>query len=136
MSHTDRAKLGARMDEGAGSDLSALPPWRADLSWAALVWERVWLALWPSLGLIGFYLLLGLSGIPQALPGWAHAALLAVFTLAVLVSLWWAFRSLRLPSRHAALRRIERVNNLEHRPLESLEDALGTGQDDAAVHSL
>ena len=94
MSHTDRAKLGARMDEGAGSDLSALPPWRADLSWAALVWERVWLALWPSLGLIGFYLLLGLSGIPQALPGWAHAALLAVFTLAVLVSLWWAFPSI------------------------------------------
>ena len=136
MSQTDRADSGMRVGQGTGSDLSALPPWRADLSWAALLWERLWLALWPSLGLIGFYLLLGLSGLPQALPGWAHAGLLAAFVLALAVSLWWAFRSLRLPSRHAALRRIERVNDLEHRPLESLEDTLGTGHEDAAARSL
>jgi uncharacterized protein (TIGR02302 family) len=136
MSQTDRAESGRRWGQKTGPDLSALPPWRANLSWAALLWERVWPALWPSLGLIGFYLLLGLSGLPQALPGWAHASLLAALALALALSLWWAFRSLRLPSRHAALRRIERVNNLEHRPLESLEDMLGTGHGDAAVRSL
>lgn len=135
MRQTDSARKGTR--EGGGRpDLPALPPWRADLSWAALLWERLWPALWPGVGLIAFYLLLGLAGLPQALPGWAHATVLGAFALALAASLWWAFHSLRLPSRHAALRRIERVNNLSHRPLESLEDELGTGHGDAASRSL
>ena len=124
-------------DEGdSRPELSALPPWRADLSWAALLWERLWPALWPSVGVVGLYLLLGLAGLPQALPGWAHATLLAAFALALAASVWAAFRSLRLPSRHAALRRIERVNDLSHRPLESLEDVLGTGHGDPGARSL
>jgi uncharacterized protein (TIGR02302 family) len=116
--------------------LSALPKWRADLSRVALFWELLWPALWPALGLIGFYLLLGLAGLPQALPAWAHAAVLAAFALVLAANFWRGFQSLRLPSRHAALRRIERVNNLDHRPLESLEDALGTGHGDAAARTL
>lgn len=136
MSHTDRAGDGIPDGVRSRSDLSALPPWRASLSRAALFWERLWLALWPALGLTGLYLLLGLAGLPQSLPGWVHGVVLALFVLAWVASLGLAIRSLRVPSRHAALRRIERVNNLQHRPLESLEDSLGTGRTDSAARAL
>jgi len=118
------------------SDLSALPAWRADLSWTALLWERLWPTLWPAVGLIGAYLLLAVLGVPQALPVWAHSLLLAAFALGVAGAVWWSVRSLRLPDRHAALRRIEKMNGLDHRPLESIEDTLGTGHEDVAARSL
>ena len=136
MNQTDAIRNEVDEDPTARSDLSALPAWRADLSWAALLWERLWPALWPAFGLAGVYLLLALLGLPQALAAWAHVVLLAVFASGVAGCLWWAVRSLRLPDRHASLRRIEKVNGLDHRPLESIEDMLGTGHEDAAAQSL
>ena len=141
MSQTDSyrnetATAGQEDDTPPRSDLSALPAWRADLSWTALLWERVWPAVWPAIGLIGAYLLLAVLGLPQALPVWAHTGLLVLFALGVAGAIWWAVRALRLPNRHAALRRIEKVNGLDHRPLESIEDTLGTSHEDTAARSL
>lgn len=141
MSHSERPQTAgteteAPDDQAPRSDLSALPAWRADLSWAALLWERLWPALWPAFGLAGAFVLLALIGLPQSLPGWLHALLLLAFAFGVAGSLWTGIRALRLPDRHGALRRIEKVNGLDHRPLEAIEDTLGTSHEDTAARSL
>ena len=40
----------------------------------ALVWERLWPALWPGAGVIGAFLALALFDLPARLPGWIHLA--------------------------------------------------------------
>lgn len=136
MNRTEKTAENAPDDRTLRSDLSALPSWRADLSWVALLWERLWPALWPALGLAGAFLFLGLIGFPQALPVWAHTVLLVAFVAGFAFCLWWGVRALRMPDRHGALRRIEKVNGLDHRPLESIEDTLGSGSSDTAARSL
>jgi len=136
MSQNIRREMEAPEDLTPRSDLSALPAWRADLSWAALLWGRLWPALWPALGLAGAFLLLALIGLPQSLPAWLHTLLLAGFAVGIAACLWMGGRALRLPDRHGALRRIEKVNGLDHRPLEAIEDTLGSSHEDEAARSL
>ena len=114
----------------------AVSRWRLRASWAALFWERLWPALWPALGFAGLYMLLGLLGVPQSLPGWAHALVLAAFGGTVVWAIWQGIQLLRVPDRAASLRRIETVNDLSHRPLETLEDDLATGSADPSVRAL
>ena len=97
--------------------------WRVALSWFALAWEELWPLLWPAAGLAGLWTLLALLDVLPLLPGWVHAAILAGFAAAAAGLLWLRLRRWRLPGRQGALRRIERVNELLHRPLQGLEDS-------------
>lgn len=120
-----------------GSALAAvLPRWRIALSRYILLWERLWPALWPGLAFAGLFLVLALIGLPQALPGWLHALLLVGFAAAIAVCLWRGARAFRVPDREESLRHIEQVNDLDHRPLETLEDNLATGFADSASRDL
>ncbi|MGE4218191.1 MAG: TIGR02302 family protein [Alphaproteobacteria bacterium] len=101
---------------------------RLILSWAALAWERLWPALWPAVGVSGLFLLLALLDLLPALPGWLHAIVLVLLAAGIVEGLRRGLRGLHLPDRKAALRRLERVNALRHRPLQTLEDRLPGGR--------
>ncbi|UCH72984.1 MAG: TIGR02302 family protein [Rhodospirillales bacterium] len=105
--------------------------WRVSLSAVILFFERLWRALWPAFAVCGLFAALAMFDLFHALPGWLHATVLAVFAAALSASLWAEFRRFRLPEHSAARRRLERVNELNHRPLEALDDdvAGGTGAD-------
>lgn len=115
---------------------AVLPRWRISLSRAVLLWERLWPALWPGLALTGLFVVLALIGLPQALPGWLHSLLLLAFGVGIAGCLWHGMRALRVPDRDESLRHIEQVNDLDHRPLETLEDTLATGFADSASRDL
>ena len=87
--------------------------WRARL---ILLFERLWPALWPAIGIAGLYLCLALFGVVEALPPAAHLALLGAAGIAVLVLLVRGLSCLRLPDTAAADRRLERETGLVHRP--------------------
>ncbi|MBV8334909.1 MAG: DUF4175 family protein, partial [Alphaproteobacteria bacterium] len=95
---------------------------RLRLARAALVWERVWPACWPALAVLGSFFVLSLFDLLPLLPGLLHAAVLLGFGVAFLAAVGVASRSLILPDRSAARRRIERASGLAHRPLQALAD--------------
>ncbi|MEX2453756.1 MAG: TIGR02302 family protein [Rhodospirillaceae bacterium] len=106
---------------------------RARLS---LAWEAVWPAVWPAAGIAGAFVALALLDIFQMLPAWFHTLFLAGFAAAFGFALYRAARTLTLPSRDDALRRIELASGLEHRPLEALQDRLPDGVTDPMTRAL
>jgi uncharacterized protein (TIGR02302 family) len=111
-------------------EYGAWPLW---LSWAAIVWERLWRALWPASASLGLFVLVALLDILPFLPSWLHGLVL-VGTVSGLI---WLFkrgvRDIELPRSLEARRRLERINELLHRPLEAIEDTLsGEGASDEA----
>ncbi len=98
--------------------------WRLWLSWAVIVWERLWLALWPAAAVLGLFALLALTEILLLLPGWLHSLVLAGTAGAFALLIWRGFQTLVLPGSVEARRRLERINELLHRPLEAIEDTL------------
>lgn len=93
------------------------------LARAAILFERVWPAVWPPLGVIGAFVCAGLLELPQRLPPAWHAALLIATAAAVLLLALHGLRGLRLPDEAAGDRRLERDSGLRHRPLAVLTDA-------------
>jgi uncharacterized protein (TIGR02302 family) len=94
------------------------------LSWLSVLWEGFWLALWPSLGVLGFAVSIALFDLPSWIPAWIHAALLVVGVVALATTLWYAISNFHIPTRQIAIRRLQNINDLTHRPLESLSDKL------------
>ena len=94
------------------------------------VFEVVWPALWPPLGLIGALLVTALLGLRLAAgPQWA---LLAGVAVGVVTLLGFGLRRVRWPGSADADRRIERDSGLAHRPLAALTDQpAGRAADDA-----
>lgn len=103
------------------------------LSRAALVWERVWPALWPMLCVTGFSLVAALFDLAELVPPILHAAELAGFALAFIAAVIWGLRSLVWPDVPTARRRIELNSGLAHRPLAALADKPSVPLDDAAA---
>ncbi len=103
--------------------------WRVSLSAVILFCERLWRALWPAFGIIGLFLALALFDLFAVIPGWLHGVALFAFATALATAVWWEFRRFRLPEHTAARRRLERVNDLSHRPLEALDDDVAGGTD-------
>src|ERR1700730_6597564 len=98
------------------------PAPRPRLARAALMWERVWPACWPALGVLGVFLVLGLFDLLPDLPGPLHAAILLGLGAAFVISLAATFRRIVVPDRFSARRRIEQASGLQHRPLQTLAD--------------
>lgn len=96
----------------------------------AISFERIWRALfWPFL-VCGLFLLASLAGLWPMLPIWAHKAVLGLFGLAGLASLMPLLR-LRWPSRTEALRRLETVSGVPHRPATTFDDTLPEASSEA-----
>jgi uncharacterized protein (TIGR02302 family) len=104
------------------------PQWasRVTLSRLALFWERAWPALWPALRIAGLFIVVALLDLLPQLPGWLHGAVLAIFAIALGGAVWRGILTLRIPDRAAAQRRLERINDLPHRPFDALDDAVAT----------
>jgi len=95
---------------------------------AALVWERLWPAVAPMIGVVALFVataLMGLwSGKAPLLKGLALVAFGVLFVAAS-----WRLRRLRMPAREDALRRLEDDAALPHRPLGAYEDSLAAPGD-------
>ncbi len=102
----------------------------------ALWWERLWPALWPTVGLLGLFLTLALFDVLPDLPVWIHAATLALFAVALALTLWRGLKDLGFPDLLHARRRIEQHSELAHRPLNALDDRLVAGSDDPGSRAL
>ncbi len=102
--------------------------------WAklALVFEQVWLKLWLLIALAGLFVLLSFLGVWPAIGATAHKVLLALFALALAA---WIAHAARIewPSRDDAVRRIEKVSGVPHRPATSYEDTLTASSSDPAT---
>jgi uncharacterized protein (TIGR02302 family) len=95
---------------------------RRTLARLAILFEAVWTGVWPALGLIGLFLCAALLELPQSLPPWPHAVLLALVGLGVVALLVHGLWRVRWPDRPTADRRLERNSGLAHRPLMVLTD--------------
>jgi uncharacterized protein (TIGR02302 family) len=94
---------------------------------AAIAWERLWPLAWPPLGTLGLFFALALSDVLTALPGLAHACVLAALFCVFLFFVVRAVLRFHWPPAEAARRRLELASGLEHRPLETLQDRLPKG---------
>jgi uncharacterized protein (TIGR02302 family) len=103
---------------------------------AALFWERFWPALMPAAAVAAVLLILAGFDVWRFTPVWLHWLSLAGFALAFGAALWLELRQLRWPDRAAAMRRLERVNLLQHRPLEAAADTLAAEQQDPIARAL
>jgi uncharacterized protein (TIGR02302 family) len=84
--------------------------------------EILWPAVWPALGVTGVLMCLVLLDLPQLLPVWLQAVVLALFALTIAGLLFRGLRGLQHPDDHAADRRLEVASGLVHRPLAVLSD--------------
>ena len=96
--------------------------------WAHVVlwFERLWVAIWPALGVAGLFAVVAMLGGFAALPGWAHGALLAAFAMGLVAALAIGLRRLTRPSAPEADRWLERAAGLSHQPLAALVDRPAT----------
>src|SRR6185437_5208047 len=95
----------------------------------ALLFERLWPRVWLILGLVGLFLLVSLAGLWPMLSDPAHYVGLAAFAVAGVAALLHAVR-VPFPSHEEAVRRIERVSGVPHRPASSYEDTITANAED------
>ncbi len=94
-----------------------------------IMFERIWRALlWPF-AVAGVFLLATLAEAWSLVPTIAHKAGVIAFALAFLASLVPLAR-VRWPGREEALRRLEQVSGVKHRPATSFEDEISEGASD------
>lgn len=101
----------------------------------ALVFEQFWLRLWIVTGIAGLFGLLSLAGIWPLLHDWVHLGLLGLFAATLLAALVYAVR-ITWPTREAAIRRIEGVSGIPHRPASSYEDTLTASAENPATMAI
>ena len=101
-----------------------------------LFWEQAWPALWPAAALVGLFLAFALLDVFSLLQGYLHIGVLAALALGLAYLLWRGIRGLHMPDEATARRKLEIVNDLQHRPLATLEDQLAGGRADPASAQL
>lgn len=106
--------------------------WRAKV---ALVAEAAWLRLWILFAVLAAFLIVSLAGIWPLLPPIPHFALLGLFAAGLLA---WLVATARIPwpSREDAIRRIERISGIPHRPASSYEDTLSSSEGNPETQAL
>ena len=105
------------------------------LSKWALLFEQVWPRAWLLLGLAGLFIAVSLAGLWPRLPELPHKIVLGLFGLAFAAALI-ALLSVRWPTRQQAIRRVESISGVRHRPASSYEDTLTHGAEDARTAAL
>ena len=101
----------------------------------AAMFEAAWLRLWLLLALAAAFLVISYAGLWETLPRAAHVALLGSFGLALFAIVGSLVR-IRRPSREDAIRRIERISGVPHRPASSYEDTLSASSNDPATRAI
>ena len=99
---------------------------------AAILFERVWPAIWPAICSAGFFLCAALLDLPAQLPAPLHVALLGIVAVVILFLLARGLTRIALPTPADADRRLERATGLRHRPLAALTDTQ-SGDDPAGA---
>ncbi|MYZ49941.1 TIGR02302 family protein [Propylenella binzhouense] len=102
---------------------------------AALAWERLWPLLVPVLSVAALYVALSWLGLWRLTGDWTRIAILAGLGLAFLASLVPLLR-FAAPTREEALRRVETVSGMRHRPASGLDDRLSPVSDDGPARVL
>ena len=103
---------------------------KVTLSRWALLFEGLWPRVWVLLGLAGLFMTVSLLGLWPRLDELSHKVVLGLFGLALLAALV-ALARVRWPSRAEAIRRVEGVSGLKHRPASSYEDTVTLNAEDA-----
>ena len=103
---------------------------------AALLWERVWPALWPATGIVGFYIAAALFGAFAIIPHWAQPLILFSTFAGIGYALYLGLKDVRLPRWEDAARRVERDSTLSHRPITESHDRLAAGAGDPWAEEL
>jgi uncharacterized protein (TIGR02302 family) len=101
---------------------------RRALARAAILFERIWPALWPAIGVAGVFVCAALLDLPRLLSPWAHIVLLAITGLMILGLLIRGLYGIAAPDDKAADRRLEVASGLSHRPLAVLTDRPSRGR--------
>src|SRR5262245_52346224 len=109
---------------------------KIDMARAVIAWEKLWPALWPAAGVVGFFVIFALFDLLPLLPDWLHLLALVVFAGLLLFALWRIRHLFILPENAAGRRRLETASGLQHRPLFTLRDDLAGGADDPVARSL
>ena len=130
-----------RSDEHPGRRLDRLLrrlAGRRALARSAILFERIWPALWPAVGVAGLFVCAALLDLPRLLPPWAHIGAAGGDRPADPRTA--GSRALRhaAPDDKAADRRLEVASGLSHRPLAVLTDRPSRGRQgpDAAAVAL
>ena len=100
------------------------------LSRWALLFEQLWPRAWALIGLAGLFIAVSLLGLWARLGELTHKVVLGLFGLAILAALV-ALARVRWPTRAEAIRRVEGVSGVKHRPASSYEDTLTLNAEDA-----
>jgi len=103
---------------------------------AAILWERVWPALWPATGIAGLFVAASLFDLFAVLPTWLHALILTTALAACGYVTYLNFTRLRLPGWQDGARRVERDSTLLHRPITESHDRIAAGAGDAYAEEL
>jgi len=102
----------------------------------ALLWERVWPALWPASAIAGLFVAAALFDLFAPLPWALHAAILAGAITGIGLCLYFSFQTLRVPNWLEGARRLERSSSLKHRPISEAGDAMAVGSGDPIAEEL
>ena len=106
------------------------------LSRAALLWERVWPALWPASGIAGLFVAAALFDLLSVLPWALHALILSAVITTIGLALYFGLRDLKWPRWSDGARRLERDSGLAHRPISEADDTMAAGRGDVWAESL
>lgn len=97
-----------------------------------LFWEQLWPALLPLLGVLSIFLIVSWFGLWLGLsPVWRYGGL-AILCVAGAAAVWPLLK-VRLATKDQALKRIEDVSGISHRPLSSFEDTPANLASDGAA---
>ena len=105
--------------------------WPLRLTWGGMVAEAVVRAFWPLLTVVLMVLAALMLGVQDVLPVEAVWALAGVSAAAALGAMIHAARRFRMPTRDAAMARLD--ESLPGRPLQALLDEAAIGSDDDAA---
>lgn len=101
----------------------------------ALLFERLWPRIWIITALLAVFAVSSVAGVWSQVSDAGHWLLLAAFGAAFFAALVFAARA-PWPGREEAVRRIERVSGVRHRPASSYDDTLSVASDDGGSETL
>ncbi|MCJ8309581.1 MAG: TIGR02302 family protein, partial [Rhizobiaceae bacterium] len=106
-------------------------------AWMAETWERLWPRILPFIAVVCLFLTVSWLGLWPLMINEVRLGLLVLFAAAALLSLY-PLKGMTLPGATQIDTRIERVSQLQHRPVTAQEDNLAhlAGSDDPFARAL